>query len=120
MKILLCIFLFTSMISAQSEMEKNLDIAYQNAKKGIYWALANIPEKKVRLSSDLIAEEKLYASVKLVKEYEGIKITSKGVYNSTEVLITIYRSNDGLLKDGYLKESEEEKKGEKEITEKVN
>jgi len=39
----------------------DIDYAYQNAKKGIYWALANIPEKKTKLESDLIADDKLYA-----------------------------------------------------------
>lgn len=106
--LLLSIFIFTSISLAQTKMESNLDAAYQNAKKGVYWALTNIPEKKIRLASDLVADEKLYASVKLIKEYEGIKIISKGVFNSTEVLITVYRSNDGLLKDGYLKQTKEE------------
>ncbi len=113
MKIFLfCILLLPPALIAQPEMEKNMNIAYQNAIKGIYWALSNIPEKKLRLSNDLIAEEKLYASVKLVKEFEGIKITSKGIFNSTEVSIIIYRSNDGLLKDGYIKIEEKDKTGE--------
>ncbi len=113
MKILIMFILFLSAASfAQSEMERNLDAAFQNAKKGVYWALTNMPEKKLRLSNDLIAAETLYASVKLEKEYEGIKITSKGIFNSTEVSIIIYRSNDGLLKDGYIKKEEEEKTGD--------
>ncbi|HSD64072.1 MAG TPA: hypothetical protein VLB50_09745 [Ignavibacteriaceae bacterium] len=91
-------------------MENNLETAYQNAKKGIYWALANIPEKKKSIASDLIDNEKLYASVRLEKEFEGIKITAKGFFNSVEVSITVYRSDDGLLKDGYLKKTEEESK----------
>ena len=88
---------------AQQDMEKNLDAAYQNAKKGVYWALANLPEKKVRIQTDLIADEKLYSTVKLEKEYEGIKIISTGYYNTTEITITIYRSNDGLIREGYIK-----------------
>ncbi len=100
--LLFCI-LFPFVLTAQQEMEQNLDIAYQNAKKGIYWALSNIPENKLRLQSDLIAEEKLYASVKLEKEYEGIKIESTGYYNTTEISVTIYRSTEGLIKEGYLK-----------------
>jgi len=82
--LLLCI-LFPFVLTAQQGMEENLDIAYQNAKKGIYWALSNIPENKQRLQSDLIADEKLYASVKLIKEFNGIKIVSKGIYNTVEV-----------------------------------
>jgi hypothetical protein len=108
------IFLLPSALLPQQDMEKNLDAAYQNAKKGIYWALANIPEKKSRLETDLIADEKLYSSVKLEKQINGIKIESKGFYNSIEISITIYRSDDGLLKDGYLKKPEEEIKTEKE------
>ena len=110
MKSLFILFAFLpSLVYAQQEMEKNLDAAYQNAKKGIYWALANIPEKKSRLESDLVADEKLYSSVKLEKEFNGIKIESKGYYNTIEVSVTLYRSIDGLMKDGYLKNPEEEK-----------
>ncbi|HKB87902.1 MAG TPA: hypothetical protein VKD08_17120 [Ignavibacteriaceae bacterium] len=110
--LLLCI-LFPFVLTAQQGMEENLDIAYQNAKKGIYWALSNIPENKQRLQSDLIADEKLYASVKLIKEFNGIKIVSKGIYNTVEVSVTIYRSVDGLIQDGYLTPpSPEEKKEE--------
>ena len=101
--LLILLFLVPMTIYAQKGMEKNLDTAYQNAKKGIYWALANIPESKSRLQSDLIADEKLYASVKLEKEYEGVKIVSTGYHNTTEISITIYRSNEGLIKEGYLK-----------------
>jgi hypothetical protein len=104
MKLFLSFIFLLSFISyAQQDMEKNLDAAYQNAKKGVYWALANIPVKRAGLKNDLIADEKLYSSVKLDKEFNGIKIVSKGYYNTTEVSITIYRSDDGLVKDGYLK-----------------
>ncbi len=99
----LILFLVPFSLQAQEGMEKNLNTAYQNAKKGVYWALANIPESKSRLQSDLIADEKLYASVKLDKEYEGIKIVSTGYYNTAEISITIYRSTDGLIKEGYIK-----------------
>ncbi len=99
----LILFLISFTLQAQQEMEKNLDAAYQNAKKGVYWALANIPEKKARLQSDLIADEKLYATVKLEKEFEGVKIVSTGYHNTTEISITIYRSTAGLIKKGYIK-----------------
>jgi len=98
----LILFLVPFAVYPQKEMEKNLDAAYQNAKKGVYWALSNIPEKS-RLQSDLIADEKLYASVKLEKEYEGIKIETTGYYNTIEISITIYRSTEGLVRDGYIK-----------------
>jgi hypothetical protein len=108
--LLLILFFISSSLWAQQAMETNLDAAYQNAKKGIYWALANIPEKKSRIENDLIADEKLYSSIKLEKEIDGIKIESTGYYNTTQITITIYRSNDGLIKDGYLKKPEKEEK----------
>ena len=105
----LLILLFQMTLLAQKEMEKNLNTAFQNAKKGVYWALVNIPESKTRIQTDLIDEEKMYAKVKLVKEYNGVKIVSKGYYNSTEVSVTLYRSLEGLTRDGYLKPAEEKK-----------
>jgi hypothetical protein len=112
MKVLLIIiFLLPLTIHAQKQMETTLDLAYQNAKKGVYWALANIPENKSRIQSDLIAEERLYASVKLEKEFNGVKIVSTGFCNSTQISITLYRSTDGMIRDGYIKlPGEEEKK----------
>jgi len=99
--------MFPVILSAQKDMEKNLNTAYQNAKKGIYWALVNIPENRKRIQSDLIDGEKKYASVKLEKEYNGVKIVSKGYDNSTEVSVTVYRSLEGLIRDGYLNPPEE-------------
>ena len=114
MTIVLIYFISTFGLS-QEKIESDIDFAYQNAKKGIYWALANIPEKKSKLESELIAEDKLYAVVKLYKEANGIKVESTGYFNSNEVSITIYRSNDSLEEYGYLKKEEEkeEKEGEK-------
>ncbi len=92
--LLLFVFIFTAnFTNAQVVPEKDIDLAYQNAKKGIYWALENVPEKKLRLKNDLIYKDKLYASVSLVKEVNGIKITSKGYNNSTEVTIKFYKSS---------------------------
>jgi hypothetical protein len=79
---------------SQVQTEEDIEVAYQNAKKGIYWALENIPEKK-KLDNDLIAEDRLYASIKLEKQENGIKIESVGYYKSI--------SNDNLVKEGYLK-----------------
>jgi hypothetical protein len=90
-------------INAQSKIEEDIEAAYQNAKKGIYWTLNNIPDKKAKLESDLIAEDKLYAKVKLEKGIEGIKIESTGYYHSNEVIIKIYKSDDSLEKEGYLR-----------------
>lgn len=80
-----------------------MDAAFQNAKKGIYWALSNIPEKKSKLENDLIVEDKLCATVKLDKEINGIKIVSTGYNNSNDVTIKIFKSYDSLVKEGYLK-----------------
>ncbi|OGU74895.1 MAG: hypothetical protein A2V93_04405 [Ignavibacteria bacterium RBG_16_34_14] len=95
--------IFCCFINAQTKIEADIEIAYQNAKKGVYWALDNIPEKKAKLENDLIAEDKLYAKVKLDKEIFGVKVESTGYYNSNEVTITIYKSDDSLVKEGYLK-----------------
>ena len=37
---------FSSLCKAQAKNEEDIDAAYQNAKKGVYWVLQNIPEKK--------------------------------------------------------------------------
>jgi hypothetical protein len=88
--------------NAQSKIEEDIEVAYQNAKKGIYWALKNIPNKKDKLENDLIVEDKLYATVKIEKEIEGIKFESTGFFHSNEVTIKIYKSEDSLVKEGYL------------------
>jgi len=92
---------------AQEKIESDIDFAYQYAKKGIYWALSNIPEKKSKLESDLIADDRLYARVRLDKEVNGVKIVSTGHYQTNEVTISIYRSNDSLKESGYLEQTEE-------------
>jgi hypothetical protein len=104
-----CLFTFVfiigifSLCKAQAKNEEDINVAFQNAKKGVYWVLQNIPEKK-RLNNDLIADDKLYASVKLEKEINGIKIESTGYYLSNSVIINIYKSYDSLVKEGYLKQ----------------
>lgn len=86
---------------AQEKLESDIDMTFQNAKKGIYWALSNIPIKKSRIENDLIAEDRLYASVRLDKEVNGVKVVSKGFYQTNEVEITIYKSYDSLKAEGY-------------------
>ena len=71
-------------------------------KKGVYWALSNIPEKKSKIAHQLVAEDKLYSSVKLYKKVNGVKVESTGFYNSNEVTITLYKSTDSLLSEGYI------------------
>jgi len=92
---------------SQEKVESDIDYAYQNAKKGIYWALSNIPEKKSKLESDLIADDRLYATVRLEKEVNGVKIVSTGYYQTNKVTISIYRSNDSLKENGYLEQKDE-------------
>lgn len=85
----------------QSKIDADIDLAYQNAKKGIYWALSNIPGKKASLDNDLIGEDKLYASVKISKEVQGVKVSSIGYHQTNQVEITIYRSYESLKAEGY-------------------
>ena len=92
---------------SQEKIESDIDYAYQNAKKGIYWALSNIPQKKSKAESDLIADDRLYAHVKLTKEVNGVKIVSTGHYQTNKVTISIYRSNDTLKEHGYLEQTDE-------------
>ena len=106
MKILMLIVFLTFPVMfsfSQPKTENDIDTAYQNAKKGVYWALANIPEKKSKLENDLIVNDKLCSSVKLDKEINGIRIVSVGFNNSNEVTIKIFKSFDNLEKEGYLK-----------------
>ena len=99
--LVITLFLPTSLL-AQAKTEQDIDYAYQNAKKGIYWALTNIPEKKTKIETELIADDRLYAEVKLSKEFNGIKIVSTGYYQSNEITITIYKSYDSLKEEGYV------------------
>jgi hypothetical protein len=106
MKKLLFLSLLISLVSggsllAQTKTEDDMNVAYQNAKKGIYWALENIPGKKASLDNDLIAEDKLYASIKINREVNGVKVVSKGFYMTNHVEITIYKSYDSLKSEGY-------------------
>ena len=59
------------------------------------------PVRKQLLDNDLIGEDKLYASVKISKEVNGVKVSSKGYYQTNEVEITIYKSYESLKAEGY-------------------
>ena len=110
MKIILILvssLFFICMSNAQTEIDDDISPAFLNAKKGIYWTLSNIPGKKYKIENDLIANDKLYSSVKLQKEIGGVKIESTGFGESISVTITVYRSYDNLKKDGYIKKIEE-------------
>jgi hypothetical protein len=101
------LILFSIQIFSQTQLENNIDVAYQNAKKGVYWSLNNIPENKSRLKHDLIDKDKLYSTVQIVKEIDGVKIISTGYNNSTEASIKLYRSFKSLIEDGYIKTKKE-------------
>jgi hypothetical protein len=103
--ILLPLFLISA-FNIQNKKEENIDAAFQNAKKGIYYALSNIPENKLRLNQELVDHNRLLTKVKLSKGINGVKIESTGYSSSTEVTIKIYRSIDSLITDGYLKQDE--------------
>lgn len=105
MKILFFFFipLFTWAQVSDSTFEGNINKAFNNAKKGMYFAFANIPAKKNDLSKELIEEDKLLARVKLSKAVNGVKVESTGIYNSYEICITAFRTYESLLKDGYIK-----------------
>jgi len=105
--VFIVVLVHTAFLDAQTLMEKDIDQAYQYAKKGIYWALSNIPESKSKLSNDLVADNKLYAKVKLNKLVDGIKIEAIGFSNSNEVSIKIYKSNNSLIEEGYLEKNKD-------------
>jgi hypothetical protein len=101
------VLFFVGLVNAQSKIDDDISPALLNAKKGVYWALSNIPGKKAKVENDLIANDKLYSSVKLQKEIGGVKIESTGYGESISVTIIVYRSYDSLKKDGYIKKVEE-------------
>jgi hypothetical protein len=109
-KLILMFFSITLLISnalSQTKIDDDISPAFMNAKKGIYWALSNIPGKKTKIENDLIANDKLYASVKLEKEIGGVKIESTGYNESVAVSIIVYKSYDNLKKEGYIKRIDE-------------
>lgn len=109
MKSYLLIFtflIFMHSIFSQVKIENDIESALVNSKKGVYWALANIPLKKARLDQSIINEDKLLAKVKIEKEINGIRIESTGYNETNEVTVVIYRSKDSLIKDGFIKKND--------------
>ncbi len=85
----------------QNAFDVDVEKAFVNAKKGIYFALSHIPESKSSLNQDLIEDDTLIATIKLTKETNGVRVESIG-YNKTYcVEITVYRSYDSLEEDGF-------------------
>ncbi len=112
-KFILLLLILCSTIFPQKKLEEDINRAFQNAKKGVYWALTNIPEKKQRVEQNLIAEDQLYSTVKLKKSINGIMVESTGFYLTNQVSIVIYKSNDSLIEEGYLERKEIENTEEK-------
>lgn len=97
---------FSTISIAQSNIDKDIEVAFQNARAGIYWGLKNIPIKKARLDKSLIKDNRLIAKIKVVKELNGVKVESTGYDNTNEVTILLYRSVDSLIKDGFIKKGD--------------
>ena len=74
MKLIILIAVWWGLTVAQENPESKMNEAFQNAKKGVYYALSNIPDKKSNSIKELIDDDKLIAKVKLEKEVAGIRI----------------------------------------------
>ena len=98
----LLIFLFPVIIYSQTPFESDMDAAFANAKKGIYWALENIPDTKANLDKDLIFDDKIISHVKISKEIGGVKVEATGLHNTYELSLTVYRTYESLRKEGIL------------------
>ena len=108
-------FLFlTQIIFPQSKIEDDIEYALVNAKKGVYWALSNIPVKKTKIEKSIVNDDKLLAKVKIAKELNGVRVESTGYNQTNEVTIVLYRSKDSLIKDGYIKKGDLETYSEEE------
>ena len=103
---ILSLMMISSAVYSQSKVDTDIEAALVNARKGVFWALMNIPVKKAKIEKSLINEDRLIAKVKIAKELNGIKIESTGFNNTNEVTIVLYRSADSLIKDGYIKKGD--------------
>jgi len=85
--------------------EDDVESAYQNAKKGVLWGLANIKNKKSKLDNKLVSNDKLTAEVKVEKVVNGVRVIATGYSETTDVTITTYRSFETLVNEGYIEKS---------------
>jgi len=99
-------FVISVSMFAQSGFDSEIDSAYSYAKKGVYWAFANIPETKKSATQDIIRDDQLIAEVKLYKEFEGVKVDVTGYFKTYKVNITAYKSYATLKAEGYIKENQ--------------
>lgn len=51
--------IFSSIIFSQSKVDTDIEAALVNARKGVFWALMNIPVKKAKVEKSLINEDSL-------------------------------------------------------------
>ncbi len=103
MKKYILLFATTVLFAAvYQSMDEEIDSAFQNSKRGIYWALTNLKKPKAKFDNKLVLDNKLYASVKLSKEVNGVRVESTGYHNGTEVTIVVYRSYSSLLKEKFI------------------
>ncbi len=101
MKFFILFLFFATLGFAQENFESKIDIAYQNAKKGIYHGFENLNEKKNNFKNDLIIDDKLISTVSISKEINGVKIESTGFYESFKISITAYKSFVSLINEGF-------------------
>lgn len=102
MKLLAIFLLIPLTLAAQTSVDNDIEMAYKNAMKGVYYAVSNIPEKKNSISKELIDADKMIAKIKLSKEVGGVKIESTGYYKTYEVKITAQRDYQSLKKEGMI------------------
>lgn len=95
-------FLFTANFPFQPNTEKNIEIAFLNAKKGMYWGLSQSTAKRNLIMENLIDNDRVIAAVRVEKEVNGLHVESSGYNESCEVKISIYKSTDNLIKEGFL------------------
>lgn len=75
----------------QDENE-DIQIAFNGAMKGVYWAQENVSSKREVTFKDIVVNNKKICTVKIYKQVGGLKIISEGYEGSTKVEITTYRS----------------------------
>ncbi|MDP3832070.1 MAG: hypothetical protein Q8Q47_12440 [Ignavibacteriaceae bacterium] len=104
-KILIVFVIALPLFGFLSSFEDEITTAHLNAKKGIYFGLKNVKDKKVKFDNKIVDKSKLIAIVKVSKEINGVRVEATGYHNSTEVTIVVYRSYVDLVKDGYIRDA---------------
>ena len=102
MKLLFIVLIIPLVLSAQSKISEDLDIAYTNALKGVHFALSNMPDRKNSISKELIDSNQMIAKIKLSKEIGGVSVESTGYYKTYEVRITVQKDYASMKKEGLI------------------